>query len=120
MLPECCDDHSFDDLCVTVRKNETTIIIVCVYFPPNSTIQSYQNIADIPEIIERKHKRVKFLIAGDFNLPIVSWNDDDRLLVPSDLSSPVAGALMSGMFINELQQMHFSSTNLPILKDDDD
>lgn len=101
-----CDDHSFDDLWVMVRNNETTIIIGCVYFPPNSSVQAYQNFVDTLESIRRKHKRAKFLIAGDFNLPTVSWVNEEGLLVPSDLSSPMAETLITGMFLNELQQVN--------------
>ena len=99
-------DPRFDDVWVLIRNNPTTLIIGSVYFSPNSSAESYQNFLQTLERMKNKYKHAKILIMGDFNLSGVNWDNDDGYLLPSNLSTPTADILVTGMLLNELQQVN--------------
>ena len=59
---------------ITIDKNKTAIIVV-IYRPPNSGLIHIDSICHAIEDISAKFKNSVLWIAGDLNLPDISWED---------------------------------------------
>lgn len=79
-------------------------IICCVYFPPNTSIIPYESFTAEVERLIMAYKNNVFVICGDFNLPEVTWENDDHGLI---YSTPAGGRVQcvpeSFAFLNFVQ-----------------
>src|SRR5699024_2440406 len=65
---------------VRLRINDKNILVGGLYIPPNSDGAIYKSHCRDLEIIFNRFIDSDFIIAGDFNLPKVNWNDDFNLI----------------------------------------
>ena len=56
-----------------IRSEGGSLILGCVYFPPNSAAEAYEEYIQTFENIKHKYKKARVLIAGNFNL-LLLWN----------------------------------------------
>lgn len=67
-----------EQLFVHLLSHHLDIIIVVVYFPPKSPLNSYSQFIYCLEHVFEKNPNSKFVVFGDFNLPHTLWvNEDD-------------------------------------------
>lgn len=96
----------YDDIWVCIKTTNLRLIIGCVYFPPNSSPDCYQAFCNTSESLKNEYEDSKFLILGDFNLPLLEWHYEDSTLVPSSVSSPTAEVVIDSMYFQELHQLN--------------
>lgn len=78
-------DLSCEQLSVLVIFNDTTIILHSCYIPPNSSSEMYNSHCISIENIFTNHPDSTFIIAGDFNLPGIEWENSDAHAIISGL-----------------------------------
>jgi len=66
-----------ENLFVKFKSNNVAFIICSVYIPPNRTIHIYESFMSAVHIIISTHSDCVFLFCGNFNLPDVSWSNDN-------------------------------------------
>ena len=86
-----------DNVCTAVIclcKN-AKCIIVCVYRPPNASVESFSNLLTFVEEFLSSHSKCdkfEIVICGDFNLPDISW---DNLISCSDAITSSGTSLLN-------------------------
>ncbi|KAG5865824.1 hypothetical protein JTB14_025059 [Gonioctena quinquepunctata] len=58
-------------------------MLCAVYICPGSSAETYQSFATKVHDLRRNNVNANFIIAGDFNLPQISWSYDEHTLVPN-------------------------------------
>ena len=104
-------NYHYEDLWVSLRFKNDTVILGTVYFPPNSHIELYQDFVDTLELHKSLNDGARFLICGDFNLSHIKWEEDDGHLVPTGVGSGPGEILFNNIYYLELQQTN-SITNV--------
>lgn len=64
-----------ESIYVRLTVDHCNFIIAAVYIPPSSDKELYYHHCRDLEILSEKYPEDKLIIAGDFNLPFVNWND---------------------------------------------
>jgi len=62
---------------VKFTTNNVAFIVCSVCSPPNSPIHIYESFMSAVQTIISTHSDCVFLFCGDFNLPDVSWSNDN-------------------------------------------
>lgn len=65
-----------EQIYVEAQINGEKFIIGCVYFPPNSIINTYTQHQGIIEDLNNFYRKHRLIIIGDFNLPHTSWTNN--------------------------------------------
>ena len=91
--------------------NSPPLYICSYYWPPHSDLQSILELNELIAKLIRRHQSCDFIIAGDFNLPSIEWNDGQGTILPN----PTYGHNLNEVFIDtinnhNLEQFVNSST----------
>ena len=76
------DNASYDDgICNAVACvcSNWSCIIICIYRPPNASINSFNNMLSFIECFIKKHNqlnKMQLFVNGDFNLPHLPWKTE--------------------------------------------
>lgn len=71
---------------VKFTTNNVAFIVCSVYIPSNSPIHIYESFMSAVQIIISTHSDCVFLFCGDFNLPDISWLNDNYGLYYASVS----------------------------------
>lgn len=69
-------NNNVEQLFVRFSHNSLNIIICSVYIPPSSPIELYATHLNTIDFIVKKYPYHSFILAGDYNLPFLSWSND--------------------------------------------
>lgn len=101
-------ESNAEDLWVTViTKNLKRINLCCVYIPPgaNHSRNTYDFMDKLCEL-RALHHDDNFLIAGDFNLPLINWSisNDNIMKITNSHQSEIISKISDTLSFNELSQ----------------
>jgi len=65
---------------------QSSFVLDGVYFPPNSSPILYESHINSIEYIRKTYPAHAYILYGDYNLPEISWDNDDYGLIYSSLS----------------------------------
>ena len=100
-------NNGFEDVWVQFLFEDIKLILGCVYLPPGSSLECFQSFCDTCELLKNKYDSHKFILFGDFNLPLIDWVVEDGILVPRELPTPASRNLVDSMFFLELEQINY-------------
>jgi len=84
----CAVDIEF--CCIKIELKTSHLFLVCLYIPPGSRaniyLQHWQSLTFVTSLLS-SHDRI--IVAGDFNLPMVSWHKDDSQLYLQPIAESV-------------------------------
>lgn len=95
-----------EHLYIRCNINGKKFIIGGVYLPPNSPSIKYEMFTDTVEDLISKYLDHKFIICGDFNLPGISWSNDNDGLIYSTTSSPRGYCVPESLAANNFYQVN--------------
>lgn len=88
-------------------------------FPPYSSVYLYESPIDFVECILNRYPNHSFIIYGDYNIPEVSWENDDSGLTHSFTVIPEAFVANGFFQINSTRNTHNSILDLFFTSSDD-
>ena len=78
--------------------NSRPLYICSYYRPPHSDLQPILELNESIAKLMRRHQSCDFIIAGDFNLPSIEWNDVQGTILPN----PTYGHNLNEAFIDTI------------------
>ena len=103
------DKHEF--LAVKIKSFNINLIIMGIYISP-SPLAVYKKYCNIIESISIKYYSSSLVIFGDFNLPLISWSNEDNLLTCEPMVKAAPEVINAAACIREqfselgMQQVH--------------
>ena len=97
-----------ESIYIHVKYHDLNLIVGGVYIPPASYFTSYVNFCQDIESIFDRFPESSYVIAGDFNLPHIDWNDDGECGLNNSLEYDLISstcALMNLTQINKIPNM---------------
>jgi len=93
-------------LFVSFTFNRKKYIISSAYLPPNSPPQLYETFMSTVENLLSIYSDYLFIFCDDFNLPNVSWSNDNHGLIYSSKSGSLLNCLLETFAANNLFQIN--------------
>lgn len=88
---------------VSVVFNCSTFIIGSVYLPHNSPSLSYEIFMNTVADLISSHISHVFIFCGDYNLPGISWSNDDTVVIYSTKASSQIHCVPETSAVNNFQ-----------------
>lgn len=80
-----CSVSNWFELLIVRITSDVNIIIVCVYMPPNSQLQKYEDLCSLIETSIEPYHGSNCWIIGDFNIP--DWSNDETVTMTPQANS---------------------------------
>uniref|UniRef100_A0A2S2Q917 RNA-directed DNA polymerase from mobile element jockey n=1 Tax=Sipha flava TaxID=143950 RepID=A0A2S2Q917_9HEMI len=103
LLPALINNVEY--LFVKFYVNNTAYIVCSVYIPPNSPIPVYESFMSAVQYIINANPGSVFIFSGDFNLPDLSWSNDNFGLIYSS-SGPAIHCVPDVLAYNNFFQLN--------------
>lgn len=107
--------QSLEQICVKVILKHRSIFLVCVYFPPNTPAELYEDhVRFLETLLNQTGELDMIIVYGDFNLPKLNWkiDNDENFLYASNATSKAEIAINEGFLENGLRQVNnFNNDN---------
>lgn len=105
---------------VAVGSSRIRLVLGCLYLPPNSPVEDYQLVSETLDSISDEFSGAVLCVAGDFNLPMAAWSDEDicsvavprgDVYVPPRVTEIITAMSDMCAFHNFFQLNHISNIN---------
>lgn len=95
--------NNVEHLFVKITVNKTLFIIGSVYIPPRSPAAVYESFIELVQSILSSNNDCNLILCGDFNLPNITWSNDEFGL---SYSSPLNHCLPESFAFLNLSQLN--------------
>lgn len=82
---------SFDNVFVLVKISNVSLLLGCVYIPPNSDVETYLEHCRVVEELSLRFPDSSLFLTGDYNLRDATWSvdvEDSSMIVDCNFSYP--------------------------------
>lgn len=76
-------ESPIEQIYIKIGSPKAKCIIGCVYLPPDSPLESYLMVSDTVDSMSEKYPDINLCMAGDFNLPMATWTNEEVCAVGS-------------------------------------
>lgn len=99
------DFHHLEYVCVQFLNNNKSVFLYCVYIPPNSALEIYEDHIRAIQTIKLGGSDI-LIVIGDFNLPKFVWHTEDNVTFIPEANEAVRETREQSDKLSMLKEFH--------------